>query len=143
MFPIVMKIDFDEADLPTFTGICKPRDEDKSPLKVVAKLFRVGGMRVSPSVFVVCSYFASMMIDFSCFREKVPFAADGTKGTVGTPSHLAASFGSAGSLTLGTVNSQLPSGSKRLAVVIASENHMIKDFLGNLSDNKTSHLGNL
>ena len=47
---IVMKIEFCADDFPVTTGTFNPREDSKSVPKVFAKLRRVGGIKVSPSV---------------------------------------------------------------------------------------------
>lgn len=88
--PIVKKMEFFPAASPVTTGTFKSRTEARSSLKVIAKLFKVGGMRVSPSVLTVFWYLESTTIDFTDFSEKVPVALETSNGTVGIPSHLAA-----------------------------------------------------
>ena len=81
---------FDPADLPAVTGTLRLRDDDKSSLKVFAKLMRVGGMSVSPSLSTAFWYSASTTMEFTFFSEKLPFELDSSNGTVGIPNHRAA-----------------------------------------------------
>jgi hypothetical protein len=87
-----MKIEFGKAASPALAGTFRSREEERSSLKVEAKLLKEGGMSVSPSVSTVFWYFVSTMMYFNCLREKVSLGSDSTKGTVGIPSHLVAVF---------------------------------------------------
>lgn len=87
---MVMKIEVFADGFPVLTGMFKPRDDSRSVLKVFAKLRRVGGMSVSPSVLTAFWYAESTTIESTAFNETLPFELDTTNGTVGIPSHLAA-----------------------------------------------------
>lgn len=88
--PRVKKMELETAAVPVTTDTSRLRADWRSELKVFANARRVGGMSVSPSVFVESWNSASTTIEVTSFNEKVLPQVDAVNGTVGIPTHLAA-----------------------------------------------------